>query len=73
MRKKPAMSDLTFTVQKNQFFGIGIHWNRRNMFDYGWITLMLPFVDFVVEWQPDHETFDAEYGTGDSDETAIHD
>ena len=62
------MSDLTFTIQKNAFFGIGITWNRRSMFDYGWITLMLPFVAFVLEWPPDYEASDAEYGTGDSDE-----
>lgn len=63
------MSSLTFEIARNQFFGLGISWNRRSIFDYGWITLELPFFHLTVEWPPDEEAWEAEYGTTKGDAT----
>ena len=53
---------MTFGVQRTAFVGLGIGWNRRSMFDYGWVTLMLPLFEVVIEWQPDNEAWEEKYG-----------
>jgi hypothetical protein len=62
------MSDLTWEIARNNFIGIGISWNRRSMFEYGWITLELPLFHITVEWQPDREAFDERYGLRENKE-----
>ena len=61
---------MTFEIRKAQSFGIGIFWNRRSLFDYGWIGIELPFFTVVLEWPPDDAAWEAEYGPleGSSDE-----
>ena len=54
---------MTFEISKAQSFGIGIFWNRRGIFDYGWFGIELPFFTLVWEWEPDWEAFDAKYDT----------
>ena len=56
------MNNLTFEIAFNQFVGIGVSWNRRGIFDYGWITLELPFFRLTLEWSPDDEAWEARYG-----------
>jgi hypothetical protein len=53
---------MTVAVQRQQFFGIGVNWNRRSIFEYGWVALDLPFFTIIFEWSPDHEAFDRKYG-----------
>ena len=53
---------LTFEVARTHSIGIGVNWNRRGIFDYGWISVQLPFVQFTVEWQPDDEAFNEMMG-----------
>ena len=53
---------MTLELGTNNFIGIGITWNRRSMFDYGWISLYLPFISLTLEWPPDEEAFTEHYG-----------
>ena len=53
---------MTFEAQRTQYIGVGVSWNRRSVFDYGWVSLDLPFVCLVLEWSPDNDAFYAKYG-----------
>ena len=53
---------MTLELATCHFIGIGINWNRRSIFDYGWISLQLPFLSLTLEWPPDEEAFEKRYG-----------
>jgi len=53
---------MTIGIQRTAFVGLGVGWNRRSAFDYGWVTLMMPFCELIVEWSPDNEEWERRYG-----------